>query len=172
MTPLCKIEVTLPRVAECPERVEPCRSISVPRRSAIRRTGAIRQAVRQGWAVTVRDVTLVDPPRRGLVRELGHGGDDPAPSRRPIIIASGREFICALRTFVERLFAVALEHELRRPPNVDLGCQSARLMKSPPGPPMTLGNAANAAANAKVRLIVWCKTCGRRVEPAAAEMAA
>ena len=34
-------------------------------------------------------------------------------------------------------------------------------MKSPPGPPMTLGNAANA----KVRLIVWCKTCGRQVEP-------
>jgi hypothetical protein len=31
---------------------------------------------------------------------------------------------------------------------------------------MTLGNAANA----KVRLIVWCKKCGHQVEPA--EMAA
>jgi hypothetical protein len=40
-------------------------------------------------------------------------------------------------------------------------------MKSPPGPPMTLGNAAAA----HVRLIVWCKACGHRVEPDAAELA-
>ena len=33
---------------------------------------------------------------------------------------------------------------------------------------MTLGNAANA----KVRLIVWCKTCGHQVEPNPGEMAA
>jgi hypothetical protein len=32
---------------------------------------------------------------------------------------------------------------------------------------MTLGNAAAA----RVRLIVWCKTCGHRIEPDAAEMA-
>jgi hypothetical protein len=29
------------------------------------------------------------------------------------------------------------------------------------GPPMTLGNAAAA----RVRLIVWCRDCGRQVEP-------
>jgi Zn finger protein HypA/HybF involved in hydrogenase expression len=40
-------------------------------------------------------------------------------------------------------------------------------MKSKPGPPMTLGNAAAA----RVRLIVWCKACGHRVEPDAAELA-
>ena len=40
-------------------------------------------------------------------------------------------------------------------------------MKSVPGPPMTLGNAAAA----RVRLIVWCKGCGHQVEPDAAEMA-
>jgi hypothetical protein len=40
-------------------------------------------------------------------------------------------------------------------------------MKSTPGPPMTLGNAAAA----RVRLIVWCKACGNQVEPDAAEMA-
>jgi hypothetical protein len=34
-------------------------------------------------------------------------------------------------------------------------------MKSKPGSPMTLGNAAAA----KVRLIVWCKACGHQVEP-------
>src|SRR5215831_16135136 len=40
-------------------------------------------------------------------------------------------------------------------------------MKSPPGPPMTLGNEANA----KVRLIVWCKACGHQVEPDPGEIA-
>jgi DNA-directed RNA polymerase subunit RPC12/RpoP len=40
-------------------------------------------------------------------------------------------------------------------------------LKSRPGPPMTLGNAAAA----RVRLIVWCKACGHRVEPSASEMA-
>ena len=40
-------------------------------------------------------------------------------------------------------------------------------MKPYRGPPMTLGSAAAA----RVRLIVWCKDCGHRVEPDAAEMA-
>jgi hypothetical protein len=34
-------------------------------------------------------------------------------------------------------------------------------MKSQPGPPMTLGNAAAAC----VQLIVWCKVCSHEVEP-------
>jgi hypothetical protein len=41
-------------------------------------------------------------------------------------------------------------------------------MKSEPGPPMTLGNAAIARA----RLIVWCKACQHQVKPDPAEMAA
>jgi hypothetical protein len=40
-------------------------------------------------------------------------------------------------------------------------------MKSTPGPPMTLGNAATA----HVRLIVWCKACRHQVEPDPAEQA-
>ena len=40
-------------------------------------------------------------------------------------------------------------------------------MKPYRGPPMTLGNAAAA----RVRLIVWCRHCGRQVEPDPAEMA-
>jgi Zn finger protein HypA/HybF involved in hydrogenase expression len=40
-------------------------------------------------------------------------------------------------------------------------------LKSEPGPPMTLGNAAAA----RVRLIVWCKDCSHQVEPDPAEMA-
>jgi Zn finger protein HypA/HybF involved in hydrogenase expression len=39
-------------------------------------------------------------------------------------------------------------------------------VKSEPGPPMTLGNAA-----AHVRLIVWCRDCYHQVEPDPAEMA-
>ena len=45
--------------------------------------------------------------------------------------------------------------------------QRPRALKSEPGPPMTLGNAAAA----KVRLIVWCKSCQHQVEPDPAEMA-
>ena len=40
-------------------------------------------------------------------------------------------------------------------------------VKSEPGPPMTLGNAAAA----RVRLIVWCKDCNHQIEPDPAEMA-
>ncbi len=36
------------------------------------------------------------------------------------------------------------------------------------GPPMTLGNAAEA----RVRFIVWCLECGHQVEPDPAKMAA
>lgn len=41
-------------------------------------------------------------------------------------------------------------------------------MKSEPGPPMTLGNAAKA----ELRLIEWCPGCGYQVEPDPAAMAA
>jgi hypothetical protein len=41
-------------------------------------------------------------------------------------------------------------------------------MKSEPGPPMTLGNAAAA----RVRFIVWCKGCRYQVEPATASLRA
>jgi hypothetical protein len=40
-------------------------------------------------------------------------------------------------------------------------------VKSEPGPPMTLGNAAVV----DVRLIVWCRDCGHQVEPDPAEQA-
>jgi hypothetical protein len=40
-------------------------------------------------------------------------------------------------------------------------------MKPYRGPPMTLGNAAAAG----VRLVVWCRDCGRQVEPDPGEMA-
>jgi hypothetical protein len=45
---------------------------------------------------------------------------------------------------------------------------TAIIVKSQPGPPMTLGNAAAA----RVWLIVWCKGYPHRGEPEPAEMAA
>jgi hypothetical protein len=86
---------------------------------------------------------------------------------RPGIVAGERQLVSSNGAFLERSLAIPLEHELRGSPNVDLRYQSARLMKSPPGLPMTLGNAAAA----RVRLIVWCKACGHQVEPDPPEMA-
>jgi len=101
--------------------------------------------------------------RRGLVRELGHGRHNPAPGSYSVVIARERQLVSASSALLECVVAIALAHELRHPLNVDLGYQSAKLIKSPPGPPMSLGNAAAS----RVRLIVWCKA---RVDPT--EMAA
>jgi hypothetical protein len=62
--------------------------------------------------------------------------------------------------------AGAAEGLMRRqgpPPRDD----AVKRKKSQPGPPMTLGNAAAA----RVRVIVWCRDCGRQVEPDPAEQA-
>jgi hypothetical protein len=40
-------------------------------------------------------------------------------------------------------------------------------VKSEPGPPMTLGSAAEAG----LRLIVWCRGCGHQVEPDPTQLA-
>ena len=108
-----------------------------------------RSSTKIGWAVHRQKLTtLVDLAKRGLVHELLDGGHDPAPGSRAVVIAGERQFVSASRALLECVVTIALEYELRRPPNVDLGYQSGRLMKLQPGPPMTLGNAANA----KVRL--------------------
>ena len=71
----------------------------------------------------------------------------------------------------EKLAKSIIEHRERR---LGRGCTKSQdrdrsiIMKSEPGPPMTLG----AAAAAQVRLIVWCKSCQHQVEPDPAEMAA
>jgi hypothetical protein len=95
-------------------------------------------------------------PRRGNegVRDTGSGLGDWAGTRAPIrdvAAERGREYGTRLRT----------RKAVRRAP------RPAPAVKAYAGPPMTLGNAASA----HVRLIVWCKSCGRRTEPEAAEMA-
>jgi hypothetical protein len=55
----------------------------------------------------------------------------------------------------------------RRPPSRDEAPSPERRKKTPPGPPITLGNAAAGRA----RFIVWRKARGHRVEPDPAEIA-
>ena len=57
---------------------------------------------------------------RCLVRELDDRSGDPAPDRRAFMVAAGGEFIAARGAFGLGSVAVALEHELRRAPNVHL----------------------------------------------------
>jgi hypothetical protein len=67
---------------------------------------------------------------------------------------------------VRRGLAIVIKSSQRSTPNrTDQRTQHVHTpcvaMKSEPGPPMTLGNAAAAG----VRLIVWCRDCGHQVEP-------
>jgi hypothetical protein len=50
-----------------------------------------------------------------------------APSSSP----GGCELVGARDAFLERLIAVALEHELRCPPNVDIGYHAAKAARLP-----------------------------------------
>src|SRR6202011_185872 len=64
---------------------------------------------------------------RRLVRELPDSVGDPAPSRGAVTIAGGHELVGSGGAFLERLVAIALEHQLRRPPNVDLRDHALKL---------------------------------------------
>jgi hypothetical protein len=66
-------------------------------------------------------------PRRRSVGEIGDGSHDSPPSRRSVIIAGEGELVSSSGAFFEGLLAVALEHQLRRPPDVDLGYHSTRM---------------------------------------------
>jgi len=53
------------------------------------------------------------------VRELADGVGNPAPYRGAVVIVLHSEFIGTCAAYLKRLVTVALEHELRRSPNVD-----------------------------------------------------
>ena len=59
-------------------------------------------------------------PRGCGIGELADGRHDPAPSRRSVIIAGESELISSGGAFLKGVIGVALEHELRCSPNVDL----------------------------------------------------
>ena len=69
-----------------------------------------------------RSVTVLG---RG-VGELGDGSHYPPPGHLPSIIASESELISSDGAFLDCLLAVALAHQLRRSPNVDLGYHTAK----------------------------------------------
>jgi hypothetical protein len=69
----------------------------------------------------------VHPAGRGIVRELNDRSSDAAPHGRPVLVAGGLELVGSGSAFLERLVAIPLEHELRRPPNVDLRDHAPRL---------------------------------------------
>ena len=73
----------------------------------------------------------MDRAVRGLISEFGHGRHDPAPGRRLVVIAGERELVSSSDAFFERLLAVALEHQLRCPPNVDLRYHAGKAARSP-----------------------------------------
>ena len=58
---------------------------------------------------------------RCVVGELLDSCGDPAPDGRPVVILAGREFVDAFGALLERLLAVALEHQGGGTPDIDLG---------------------------------------------------
>ena len=70
---------------------------------------------------------VLNAPGRGRVREMGDSGSDPAPHGRPVVVAGGHELVRSGGTFLERLVAIALEHQLCGLPNVDLRDHALKL---------------------------------------------
>jgi hypothetical protein len=70
---------------------------------------------------------VINSPGRGRVREMGDSGSDPAPHGRPVVVAGGHELVRSGGTFLERLVAIALEHQLCGLPNVDLRDHALKL---------------------------------------------
>jgi hypothetical protein len=58
---------------------------------------------------------------RNRIGELLDSSGDPAPGIGTVVIAGECKLVGASGAFLKRSLAVALEDELRRPPNVDLG---------------------------------------------------
>jgi hypothetical protein len=75
----------------------------------------------------VRSDQCSDPG--GVFRESLDGTGDPTPGRGAIVIAAGREFVSARAAFRERLFAVALEHQIGCTPDIDLGYHARKIAR-------------------------------------------
>ena len=67
---------------------------------------------------------------RCAVGELLDSCGDPAPDGRPVVILAGREFVDAFGALLERLLAVALEHQGGGTPDVDLGYHVRNIAES------------------------------------------
>jgi len=68
---------------------------------------------------------------RCVVGELLDSCGDPAPDGRPVVILAGREFVDAFGALLERLLAVALEHQGGGMPDIDLGYHGGQTTHQP-----------------------------------------
>jgi hypothetical protein len=116
--------------------VPPCFLTQLGYHNALKSLNSFRASLSEDSA-PLRDTHVEKPGRsvgraRGyFVRELGHCRHDPAPGRRPVGITGERELVGSSGAFLEGLLAVALEHQLRRPPNVDLGYHAGKAARPP-----------------------------------------
>jgi hypothetical protein len=72
----------------------------------------------------------VDRTGRGGVDELPDGVRDPAPKRHAVVIAGRWELVGPRGAFLERLLAIALEHQVGGAPDVDLGDRIAEFSRA------------------------------------------
>lgn len=63
----------------------------------------------------------VHRPGRRFVCELDDRIPDPAPDRYAVVIVGGCQLVGARFAFLERLLAIALEHQVGGAPDIDLG---------------------------------------------------
>src|SRR5580704_7693016 len=68
----------------------------------------------------------VHRPGRRFVCELGDRIPGPAPDRYAVVIVGGCQLIGARFAFLERLLAIALEHQVGGAPDIDLGYHAAK----------------------------------------------
>src|SRR5689334_2244836 len=68
----------------------------------------------------------VHRPGRRCVCELGDRIPDPAPDRYAVEIVGGCQLIGARFAFLERLLAIALEHQIGGASDIDLGYHAAK----------------------------------------------
>jgi hypothetical protein len=66
------------------------------------------------------------PGRAAFVRELRDCICDPAPDSLAVVIIGGRQLVSALGAFRLGLLAVALEHQVRGPPDLELRFHAAK----------------------------------------------
>src|SRR5438105_2074838 len=78
------------------------------------------------FATASRRLRSVHRPGRRFVCELGDRIPDPAPGRYAVVIVGGCHLIGARFAFLERLLAIALEHQVGGAPDIDLGYHAAK----------------------------------------------
>jgi hypothetical protein len=120
-----------------PLRVEPTPSGVRPGRSGIRRLGddkpllavccsSYRLRGPLPYSAVTGPFRSVERSGRCRVGELLNRRGDPAPGVRAVVIAVGRELVGPRGALLERFIAVALQHQGRGTPDIDLGIKAGK----------------------------------------------